>query len=46
VSTANRHLYVVAKKELGHKGVQRKHHDASAVAVAVGKKAHLRMKQR
>jgi len=30
----------VVKKEWRHKGVQRKHHDASTVAAAVGEKAH------
>jgi len=34
------------KKEWEIKGEQRKHHDASTVAIAVGEKAHLGMKQR
>ena len=33
-NTSSRHLYVVVKKEWGHKG-------ASTVAAAVGEKAHL-----
>ena len=34
------------EERMGHKGVQRQRHDASAVAAAVGEKANLGTKQR